>query len=131
MKPVGSLMMRWPALRRTAGWPLRSGRHASGRSRSAMRTSAAMRSSLFLGAGLIDHLALVVLAVDAIDQHRDRDAVDLAAFDHFGLGRARDLVVDDFLGLPALVAVAALLLLLLLLVAPPGSSLPTEMAPSC
>ena len=59
---------------------------------------------LFLLARLVDRLALVVLGVAAVDQHRDRDAVDAAAFGHFGLGRAGNLVVDDFLGLAALVA---------------------------
>ena len=53
---------------------------------------------LFLGARLVDGLALVVLGVDAVDQHGGRDALDAAAFGHLGLGRAGDLVVDDFLG---------------------------------
>ena len=59
---------------------------------------------LFLAARLVGDVALVVLAVGAVDQDGDRDAVDAAAFDHFGLGGLGDLVVDDFLGFPALVA---------------------------
>src|SRR5262249_21984629 len=58
---------------------------------------------LFL-ARLIDGLALVVADIDAVDQHRDRDAVDAAAFGDLGLGGARNLVIDDFLGLAALFA---------------------------
>ena len=59
---------------------------------------------LLLGARLVGQLALVVLGVDAVDQHRDRDAVDAAALGHLGLGGAGNLVIDDFLGLLALVA---------------------------
>ena len=70
----------------------------------AVRTSAAMRSISSLLARLVGELALVVLGVDAVDQHRDRDAVDAAALGHLGLGGAGNLVVDDFLGLAALVA---------------------------
>src|SRR5207244_11604944 len=49
-------------------------------------------------------VALVVLAVAAIDQHRRRDALDAATLGDLGLGRARNLVIGDFLGLLALVA---------------------------
>src|SRR5262249_3082811 len=59
---------------------------------------------LILLARLVGGLALVVLAVAAVDQHRDRDAVDAAAFGHLGLGRAGNLVIDDFLGLARLLA---------------------------
>src|SRR5262249_60699043 len=59
---------------------------------------------LILLARLVGGLALVVLAVAAVDQHRDRDAVDAAAFGHLGLGGAGNLVIDDFLGLARLVA---------------------------
>ena len=59
---------------------------------------------LLLAARLIGELALVVLGVDAVHHDRDRDALDAAALDHLGLGGARDLVVDDFLGLAVLVA---------------------------
>ena len=59
---------------------------------------------LFLAALLVDHLALVVLGVDAVDQHRDRDAVDAAGLGDFGLGGAGNLVIVGFLGLLALVA---------------------------
>ncbi len=59
---------------------------------------------LVLVTRLIDRLAFVVLAVVAVDQHGDRDSVDAAALAHLGLGRARDLVVDDLLRLARLVA---------------------------
>ena len=62
---------------------------------------------LFLAARLIGDLALVVLGVAAVDQHGDRDAVDPAAFGHFGLGGLGNLVIDDFFGLLALLARAA------------------------
>ena len=62
---------------------------------------------LFLGARLIDHLAFGILDVAAIDQHGGRDAVDAAGLDHLGLGGARNFVIDDFLGLLALIALAA------------------------
>ena len=56
------------------------------------------------GAGLIDDVALVVLAIDAVDQNRDRDAIDAAALDHFGLGDLGYLVIDDLFRLSVLVA---------------------------
>ena len=59
---------------------------------------------LFLVARLIDQLALVVLAVDAIDQNGDRDAVDAACLGHLGLGDARNLVVVGLFALLGLVA---------------------------
>src|SRR5205085_6724894 len=59
---------------------------------------------LLLGARLVDDVALVVLGVAAVDQHGRRHALDAAAFGHLGLGGARDLVVDDLLGLAAVVA---------------------------
>src|SRR4029077_5222824 len=59
---------------------------------------------LLLAAVLIDHLAFFVLAVAAVDQHGDRNAVDPSGLGHLGLGRARDLVIVGFLGLAALVA---------------------------
>ncbi len=63
-----------------------------------------MRSSFFLGAVLVDHLALLVLAIGAVDQHRDRDAVDAAGFGDLGLGGAGDFVIVGFFALLALVA---------------------------
>ena len=59
---------------------------------------------LLLAARLVDDVALVVLAVGAVDQDGDRDAIDAAALDHFGLGRLRYFVIDDLLGFLALVA---------------------------
>ena len=59
---------------------------------------------LLFFARLIDRLALVVLGIDAIDQHRDRDAVHAPAFGDFRLGGPGDLVIDDFLRLAALLA---------------------------
>src|SRR5262249_1114265 len=59
---------------------------------------------LLFGARLIDDVALVVLAVDAVHQHRHRDAIDAAALDHFGLSRFRYLVIDDFFGFSVLIA---------------------------
>src|SRR6202011_4871534 len=59
---------------------------------------------LFLAALLINHLALVVLGIAAVDQHGDRDAVDSSGLGHFGLGGAGNLVVVGFLGFLALVA---------------------------
>ena len=70
----------------------------------AERTRAAMRSSSSLLRSLIDHLALFVLGIAAVDQHRDRDAVDPPGLGHLGLGGAGNLVVVGFLGLLALVA---------------------------
>src|SRR6185312_14554117 len=58
---------------------------------------------LVLAALLVDHLAFFVLAVGAVDQHRDRDAVDPSGFSHFGLGGVGNLVVVGFFGLLALV----------------------------
>jgi hypothetical protein len=58
----------------------------------------------FLGARLVGDLAFLVLGVAAVDQHRRRDALDAATLGDLGLGRARDLVIGDFLGLLALVA---------------------------
>src|SRR6185437_14541866 len=52
---------------------------------------------------LVDHVAFFALGVDAVDQHRDRDAVDLPGFGHFGLGGVGNLVIVGFLGLLALV----------------------------
>src|SRR5207237_9805382 len=66
----------------------------------------------FLRARLIDGVALVVLGVTAVDQNRRRDAFDAAAFGNFGLGRAGNLVVDDFFGLLALIARGLRLLIL-------------------
>ena len=54
---------------------------------------------ILLRSRLVDGLALLVLGVDAVDQHRDRDAVDAAALDHPRLGGARDVVVDGLVGL--------------------------------
>src|SRR4029079_2055539 len=48
---------------------------------------------LLLAARLVGLLALVVLAVDAIDYDSDRHAIDPAALDHLGLGGARNLVI--------------------------------------
>src|SRR6185436_9186946 len=59
---------------------------------------------LFLLARLIGGFAIGAAVVVAVDQHGDRDAVDAPAFGHFGLGRAGDLVIDDFLGLAGLLA---------------------------
>src|SRR6185312_14185776 len=59
---------------------------------------------LFLGALLVDQLALFVLGIGTVDQHRDGDAVDAAGLGHLGLGGARNLVIVGFLGLLALVA---------------------------
>src|SRR6185295_2821908 len=59
---------------------------------------------LFLVARLIADLALVVLAVNTVHQHGDRDAIDPAGFDHLGLGDARYLVIDELLRLAVLVA---------------------------
>ena len=70
----------------------------------AVRTSAGDAFDVFLVARLVGELALVVLDVVAVDHHGDRDAVEPAAFGHLGLGCARNLVVDDFLGLAVLVA---------------------------
>src|SRR5690606_41740348 len=53
---------------------------------------------------LHDALPIFVPGIAAIDQHRRRQAVKTAGLGHLGLGDARDLVVDDFLGLAALVA---------------------------
>ena len=58
---------------------------------------------VFLRACRVDDFALLVLAVAAVDQHGDRDAVDAAGFGHFGLGDAGNLVIVDFLALLALV----------------------------
>src|SRR5262249_5286665 len=58
-------------------------------------------------ARLVGHLAAFALDVAAVDQHRDRDAVDATAFDDLGLGRARNLVVDDLLGFAGLLAAGA------------------------
>src|SRR5712672_166766 len=65
---------------------------------------------LLLGAVLVDRIALVALGVVAVDQDRDRDAVDAAALDHLGLGHARDVVIDDFIGFLALLARGVVLL---------------------
>ena len=59
---------------------------------------------LLLAAVLVDHLALVVLGIAAVDQHRDRDAVDPPGLGHFGLGGAGNLVIVGLFGLLALVA---------------------------
>jgi hypothetical protein len=59
---------------------------------------------LVLVARRVDGLTLVVFAVVAVDQHRHRDAVQAAAFGHLGFGGAGNLVIDDFLGLVALIA---------------------------
>src|SRR5262249_37746452 len=58
-------------------------------------------------------LAAIVPGVAAVDQHRDRDAIDAAALGDLGLGRARNLVVDDLLGLAGLLAAAAGIVLFL------------------
>src|SRR5262249_17170930 len=57
-----------------------------------------------LAARLVDRFALVVLAVDAVDQHADGNALDAAALDHLGLGGAGDFVIDDLFRLLALIA---------------------------
>ena len=69
---------------------------------------------LFFWARLIGDLAFVILVVDAVDEHSRRDAVDAPCLDDLGFCGARDLVVDDFLGLAALVAAAAAVRWLLL-----------------
>src|SRR5580704_3732548 len=48
---------------------------------------------LFLAARLIGAFALVVLAIGAVNQDRDRDAIEPAAFEHLGLGGLGNLVV--------------------------------------
>ena len=63
---------------------------------------------LVLVARLVDLLAALVAHVAAVEQHRDRDAVDAAALGDLGLGGAGDLVVDDFLGLAVLLAGGAI-----------------------
>src|SRR5262249_58967761 len=68
---------------------------------------------LLLGARLVDRLALVVLAVDAVDQDADRDALHPAALDDFGALGPRNLVVDDLFRLLALLARRRVFLLLL------------------
>src|SRR6185436_4963364 len=57
---------------------------------------------LLLAAVRIDHLAFFVLAVGAVDQHCDRDAVDAAGLGHLGLGGAGDLVIVGLFALLAL-----------------------------
>ncbi len=59
---------------------------------------------LLLAALLIDHLALFVLGIDAVDQHGDRDPVDPSSLGHFGLGGVGNLVIVGLFGLLALVA---------------------------
>ena len=59
---------------------------------------------LLLAALLIDHLAFFVLDVAAVDQHRDREAVDPPDLGHLGLGGAGDLVIVGLFALLALVA---------------------------
>ncbi len=58
---------------------------------------------LFLAALLVDHLALFVLGIAAVDQHGDRDPVDPSGLGHFGLGGVGNLVIVGFFGLLALV----------------------------
>ena len=60
--------------------------------------------NLLLGARLVDGLALLVLRINSVDQNGGGDTLDPAAFDHLCLRRARDFVIDDFLGLLVLVA---------------------------
>src|SRR6185437_2438429 len=59
---------------------------------------------LFLAAFLVDHLAFFVLGIVAVDQHRNRDAVDPPGLGHFGLGGVGNLVIVGLFGLLALVA---------------------------
>ena len=68
---------------------------------------------------MIGDLAFVVLAVDSVDQYGCRDTIHAPCLNDLGLRRAGDFVVDDFLGLAALVAAGAAFggLLLLLSVA--------------
>src|SRR5262249_7624754 len=68
---------------------------------------------LLLGTVLVDHLALFVLGVAAVDEDGDRDAVDAAGFGHLGLGGAGDLVIVGLLALLALVAGARGIVLVL------------------
>src|SRR5690606_14176332 len=49
------------------------------------------------------------LGVIAVDQYRDRQALDAARLDHFGAGGAGNLVIYDFLALAIGVAIAGLL----------------------
>ena len=67
---------------------------------------------LLFRARRVGDLAFVVLGIGAVHQHRRGNTVDAAAFDHLGLGGARHLVIDDFLGLLVLVARTAAALLL-------------------
>src|SRR6185295_15519256 len=83
---------------------------------------------LFFRARLIGDLAFVILVVDPIDEHGRRDAVDASCLDNLGFCSARDLVVDDFLCLAALVATVAAGCCWGL--APPGNSVPTDTEPS-
>ncbi len=69
----------------------------------AERTRVGDAVELLLGAVVVDHLALVVLGVDAVDEDCDRDAVDPADLGHLGLGGAGDLVIVGLFGLLALV----------------------------
>ena len=59
---------------------------------------------LFLAAVLIDHFALFVLGIGAVDQHRDRDPVDPSGFGDLGLGGAGNLVIVGLFAFLALVA---------------------------
>src|SRR6185312_16308135 len=69
---------------------------------------------LFFRARLIGDLVFVILVVDPIDEHGRRDAIDASCLDDLGFCSARDLVVDDFLCLAALVATVAAVRWLLL-----------------
>src|SRR6185312_5879267 len=59
---------------------------------------------LFLGARLVDDLALGVLRVNAVDKHCGGNAPHAARFGDLGLAGVRNLVVDDLFALAVRVA---------------------------
>src|SRR4029077_11178200 len=58
----------------------------------------------FLWTRLVGQFALVIFGVVAVNEHGCGNAVDPPGLGDFGLRDARDFVVDDFLGLAAIVA---------------------------
>src|SRR5262245_55113927 len=58
---------------------------------------------------LVGEFTLVVLGVNTVDQYGRRNPVDAPGFNHLGLGRARNFLVDDFLGFFALITLGSAL----------------------